>query len=110
MTTGVVSGFRTIRDLRVAEEVSLRVDLLLYLRLQQGAGQQLHLRCAAAAEGPQCVHSQVGQQQLGAAVQKVELVLRQGLHRGVTYFVQVENVLQEVKHLVLQGGREKSST
>lgn len=83
-------------------EISSRLSL--HPGLQQGAGHQLHLGGAAAAEVPRrrAVGSQVGQQQFRAAVQQVEHVLSQTLHRRVTHFVQVKNVLQEVQHLVLE--------
>ena len=60
---------------------------------------------AAAVDVPQRVGAQVGEQQLGAAVQQVEHVLCQRLHGRVTHVVQVEDVLQEVQHLVLRGQR-----
>lgn len=82
--------------------------LSLNWRLQQG--QQLHLRPAAAAEGSGGVGSQVGQQQLGAPVQQAEHVLRQTLHRRVAHHVQVEDVLQEVEHLVLQEWHTREKT
>lgn len=47
----------------------------LYWCLQQGAGDQLHLWGIAAVGGPDRVGSQVGQQQLRAAVQQTENVL-----------------------------------
>lgn len=87
----------------VFDELGLTYSQLsLYSRLQQTAGNQLHLWGAAAVEVPQRVCSQVGQQQLRAAVQQVEHVFCQSLHRGVAHLIQVENVLQKVQNLVLE--------
>ena len=58
------------------------------------------------AGGAGAVCTQVGQQQGGAAVEQVQHVLGQALHRGVAHLFQVKDVLEEGEHLVLWKGRD----
>lgn len=81
----------------------------LDLSLQHSAGNQVQ-RCAdTAVQVTERVSTQVSEQQLGASVQQVQDILRQCLQTGVTYFLQVEDVLQEEQHLLLQDKTENLS-